>query len=472
MEIYPIYVGGDFRKTSRPHRISNPFNHEVVAETYMAGDEELDEAVEKALTVRNELRDMPSYRKYEILMQIAGEITVRKPWFTRVLCSESAKPWKYAAAEVERAIQCFRVAAEECKRLPLEYIRLDWTPAGEGKEGLVRYVPVGVVAGITPFNFPLNLVVHKIAPAIAAGCPIILKPSPVTPLSALELAKIIEHTTLPKGAVSVIPMDNAIAGCLATDPRIKMLSFTGSPAIGWKLKQEAGKKRVILELGGNAGTIITESCQVAETVGKCITGGFAYSGQVCIHAQRIYIQRSIFDYFIRMFTDAVKMLKYGDPLDPLTDISVMINERNAIRVEEWVNEAIASGAKIHCGGKRKGSFYEPTILSETNNTMKVCSLEIFGPVVTLESYDTFSEAIGKVNDTEFGLQAGVFTNNLAEMNEAFRDLEAGGIIINDTPTFRVDHMPYGGVKNSGLGREGIKYAIMEMTESRILVKNF
>jgi glyceraldehyde-3-phosphate dehydrogenase (NADP+) len=472
MEIYPIYVGGDFRKTGRILRINNPFNNEVVAETYLAGVEDLNEAIEKARAVKNAMRDMPAYKKYGILMQIMEEIDIRKQGFTQLMCSESAKPWKYAAAEVERAIQCFRLAAEECKRLPMEYISLDWTPAGEGKEGLVRYFPVGLVAGISPFNFPLNLAVHKIAPAIAAGCPIILKPSSSTPLSTLELSKIIDRTDMPKGAVSIIPMDRTTGNRLATDERFRMLSFTGSPAVGWKLKQEAGKKRVVLELGGNAGIIITKSCDMAKAVSKCITGGFAYSGQVCIHTQRIYIERSVFDYFIRTFVDAVKLLKSGDPRDPMTDISVMIDEQNAIRVEEWVNEAVAAGAKILYGGKRKGSFYEPTILSETNNTMKVCALEIFGPVVTLEPYDTFTEAIEKVNDGDFGLQAGVFTNNLTEVNEAFRNLEVGGVIINDTPTFRVDHMPYGGVKNSGLGREGIKYAIMEMTEPRILVKNF
>jgi acyl-CoA reductase-like NAD-dependent aldehyde dehydrogenase len=472
MEFYPIYIGGEFRRTDRTHRIINPYDHTVVAETCLAGDEELDEAIEKALAVRNELRDMPSYRKYEILMQIMQEITDRKQWFTRLMCSESAKPWKYAAAEVERAIQCFRLAAEECKRLPMEYMTMDWTPAGEGKEGLVRYFPVGVVAGITPFNFPLNLVVHKIAPAIAAGCPILLKPSPVTPLSALALAQIIDLTTLPKGAVTVIAADNTIAGHLATDPRISMLSFTGSPAVGWQLKQVAGKKKVVLELGGNAGTIITDNGNINNAAGKCVTGGFAYSGQVCIHTQRIFVQKKIFDNFIRIFIQEVKKLKYGDPCDPATDISVMIDEKNAVRVEEWVNEAVVAGAKIHTGGKRNGSYYEPTVLSETDNTMKVCSLEVFGPVVTLEPYDTFSEAIDQVNDSEFGLQAGVFTNNLAEMNEAFRNLDVGGVIINDTPTFRVDHVPYGGIKNSGLGREGIKYAIREMTVPRILVKNF
>jgi glyceraldehyde-3-phosphate dehydrogenase (NADP+) len=267
-------------------------------------------------------------------------------------------------------------------------------------------------------------------------------------------------------------MDRTTGNLLVTDERISMLTFTGSPEVGWQMKEKAGKKKVVLELGGNAGTIITKSCDMEEAVNKCVTGGFGYSGQVCIHAQRIYIEQGMFEYFTRTFIDAIKNLKYGDPLNQQTDISVMIDEENAIRVEQWVNEAIASGAKLLIGGKRNKNWYEPTALTGTGKDMKVCAKEIFGPVVTLEPYSTFEEAVEKVNYSDFGLQAGIFTNNMTEMNFAFQNLEVGGIIINDSPSFRIDHMPYGGVKNSGLGREGIKYAIRDMTESRILVKNF
>ncbi len=471
MDIYPLYMAGEFRKSAVTLDVHNPYNQELIAQTYLADPSLLEMAIQKALAVQKQLRDMPAYARHEVLLQIADEITVRKQWFTQLLVKESGKPWKYAAAEIDRSIQTFRVAAEESLRLPKEYISIDWTPAGDRKEGLVRYFPIGLVAGISPFNFPLNLAVHKIAPALAAGCPIILKPSSSTPLSTLELARVFENTSLIKGSVSILPMSRETGNLLVTDPRIRLLSFTGSPEVGWMMKQQAGKKKVLLELGGNAGVIITRSCQIEDAVAKCLTGAFAYSGQVCIHAQRIYVEQSVFDYFARLFIDAVKTLWSGDPMDKKTDISVMIDEENAIRVEEWIAEAVLTGARVLQGGGRQGAFIEPTVLTNTGPDMKVCAMEIFGPVVTLESYNSFEEAISLVNDSRYGLQAGVFTNNIDEMNLAFRELETGGVIINDVPTFRVDHMPYGGIKDSGLGREGVPYAIREMMEPRILIKN-
>jgi glyceraldehyde-3-phosphate dehydrogenase (NADP+) len=471
MDHYPIFLAGEFVKSAQSHEVRNPYNKEIIAQTYLASPEMVNTAIEKAMSARQELQQLYSWQRYDLLMQIADEITVRKHWFTQVLCRESAKPWKYAAAEVDRSIQTIRVSADESRRLPGEYLHLDWTKAGQGKEGIVRYFPVGIVAGISPFNFPLNLAVHKIAPALAAGCPIILKPSSFTPLSTLELAKVIEGTALPRGAVSILPMNRNTGNMLVTDDRIRLLSFTGSPEVGWKMKQIAGKKKVLLELGGNAGVIITRSCDMEDTVKKCLTGGFAYSGQVCIHAQRFYIEHSVFDYFKRLFTDAVKSLRIGDPLDKNTDISAMIDEENARRVESWIREAIEGGARILLGGGRQEAMMEPTVLTGTDNSMKVCAREIFGPVVTLEPFTDLDEAIRQVNESSYGLQAGVFTNNIDEMNRAFRQLEVGGVIINDVPTFRVDHMPYGGIKDSGIGREGVAYAIREMMEPRLLVKN-
>ncbi|MBP6976887.1 MAG: aldehyde dehydrogenase family protein [Bacteroidales bacterium] len=471
MDIYPLYLAGEFRKSAATLDVRNPYNQELIAQTYLADQSQLETAIRQALAIQKQLRDMPAYARHDLLLQIADEITVRKQWFTQMLVRESAKPWKYAAAEIERSIQTFRIAAEESLRLPKEYISIDWTPAGAHKEGLVRYFPVGLVAGISPFNFPLNLAVHKIAPAIAAGCPIILKPSSLTPLSTLELARIFENTTLIKGSVSILPMSRETGNLMVTDPRIRLLSFTGSPDVGWMMKQQAGKKKVLLELGGNAGVIVTRSGQIEDAVAKCVSGAFSYSGQVCIHAQRIYVEQSVFDYFTRLFIDAVKTLRAGDPMDKQTDISVMIDEANARRVEEWIGEAVSAGARILAGGRRQGAYIEPTVLTNTGSGMKVCSMEIFGPVVTLESYATFEEAITKVNDSRFGLQAGVFTNNIDEMNQAFLELETGGVIINDVPTFRIDHMPYGGIKDSGSGREGVPYAMREMMEPRILVKN-
>lgn len=468
---YKIYLSGEFITSQSPLPVKDPFSGEIVANTFLAGKEELEIAIKKALTIQEELKQLASFEKYKILFQIADLLTIDKNRLAEVLCKESGKPFKYALAEIERSIQTFKVAAEESKRIPGEYMQMDWTAAGEGKEAWIKYFPVGLIAGISPFNFPLNLAVHKIAPAIATGCPIILKPASSTPLSTLELAKIIDLTSLPKGAVSILPMDRIAGNLLVTDRRIKLLTFTGSPQVGWKMKAEAGKKKTVLELGGNAGVIVTGSANLEVAIPKCVIGGFSYSGQVCIHAQRIYVHKDIFNDFSNKFIQAVKNLKVGDPKFPETDISVMIDEANAIRVEDWVNEAVSQGARVLSGGKRNGNYYEPTILTNTRTEMKVCSLEIFGPVVTLESYDNFEQVIDEVNNSDFGLQAGVFTNNLKEMDIAFYKLQVGGVIINDVPTFRVDHMPYGGVKDSGMGREGVKYAMMDMLEAKILVKN-
>lgn len=471
MHEYQIYCGGKFLKTETIHQITNPFDNSVIGQTYLGGRIELEKAIKQALSVEDEMKQMSSFSKYEVLMQIANTLTSEREKAAEILCLESAKPMKYALGEINRAIQTFVVAAEEAKRLPKEYVDLDWTPAGTKKEGLIKYFPIGLVAGISPFNFPLNLAVHKIAPAIAAGCPIILKPSSATPLSTLNLATIIDQTELPKGAVSIIPMDRQTGNHLVTDDRFKLLTFTGSPDVGWRMKQDAGKKKVVLELGGNAGVIVTESADLNNAVEKCVIGGFAYSGQVCIHAQRLFVHHKIFDEFAQTFVDKAKNLKVGDPIKPETDISSMIDETNAKRVEHWVKEALQEGAEILAGGKRTDAYYSPTVLTKTSNNMKVCALEVFGPVVTLESYTHYEDALKNVNESKFGLQAGVFTNQISEMNKAFESLEVGGIIINDVPTFRVDHMPYGGIKESGLGREGVKYAILDMMEPRILVKN-
>lgn len=465
-----IYVGGRFIKTAHELTVRNPFNGTIVATTWLAGIPEFELAVKAAQAARLPMQNLPAYKRYEALMYVRKRLTERRGEFGQTIMQESGKPIRYALGEVDRSIQTFTVAAEESKRLPREYISLDWTPAGEKKEGLIRYLPVGIVAGIAPFNFPLNLAVHKIAPAIAAGCPVILKPSSTTPLSTLLLAEIIDETDLPKGAVSILPMDRETGNILVTDPRFALLSFTGSPEVGWKMKAAAGKKKVVLELGGNAGLIVTKSADISDALAKCIVGAFSYSGQVCIHTQRILVHHELFDEFSNRFSAMVQNLKIGDPELPETEISSMIDEANAIRVENWINEALQAGAKLICGGKREGTLVSPTVLTNTTDSMRVCSEEVFGPVVSLESYDNFANALSQLNNTRFGLQAGIFTNEISEMNLAFETLEVGGVIINDTPTFRVDHMPYGGVKDSGLGREGVKYAMMDMLEARILVK--
>ncbi len=469
---YKIYAGGKFIITSKDLKVKNPFNNEVIANTYLAQTKELEFAITKAQQIKTEMAEMPSFKRSEILMQIASELKNQKESMASILCLESGKPIKHARIEIDRAIQTFIVAAEESKRLPKEYISLDWAANGTNKEGLIKYFPIGLIAGITPFNFPLNLAAHKIAPAIASGNPIIIKPASSTPLCCLELAKIIDNTDLPKGAFSVLPMNRADGNLLVTDERVKLLSFTGSAEIGWQMKKDSGKKRVVLELGGNAAVIVTSTADIELAVSKCIAGAFAYSGQVCIKVQRVFVHKSIFNLFTDKFVMAAKSLKKGNPLEENTDISVLIDQQNADRVEQWVNEAVAGGSTLLCGGKKYGAFFEPTVLTNTNTSMKVNSLEIFGPVVTIDVFEEFSESLQKVNETSFGLQAGVFTNNITEMNQSFAFIEAGAVIINDVPTFRMDHMPYGGIKDSGFGREGVKYAIADMMEPKLLIKDY
>jgi acyl-CoA reductase-like NAD-dependent aldehyde dehydrogenase len=471
IQTFEIYCAGKFITTSSTHSITNPYDGSEVATTSLAGDDELDQAIRAAENTAEEMRNIPSYIRYNILKQISEELFSLRQQFAELITLESGKPIRNSLAEVDRSIQTFTVAAEESKRLPSEYFSIDWTPAGTGKEGFVKYFPIGIIAGIAPFNFPLNLAVHKIAPAIAAGCPIILKPSSLTPLSTLMLAQIIEHTALPKGAVSILPMNRETGNKLVIDERINLLSFTGSPEVGWKMKSHAGNKKVVLELGGNAGVIVSHGADLESAVAKCVAGGFSYSGQVCIHTQRIYVLKDLFELFTAKFVENVKLLKQGNPIDPATDMAVMIDEANAVRVENWVNEAVKGGATILTGGIRENSFMQPTVITGTKEFMQVCSAEVFGPVVVIEPVDSFAEAVNRVNSGRFGLQAGVFTDSISEMNLAFNQLKVGGVIINDVPTFRVDHMPYGGIKDSGSGREGVKYSILDMMEARLLVKN-
>jgi glyceraldehyde-3-phosphate dehydrogenase (NADP+) len=468
---YKIYCAGKFISSSKKLEVTNKYSQAVYATTYLADKEILEQAITAANAIKEASKKLSSYEKFTALKFIAEEIEKNKNHLAEVLCIESAKPIRYAIAEIERAAQTFLIAAEECKRLPKEYMSLDWTPNGKSKEGIVNYFPIGLVAGISPFNFPLNLAVHKIAPAIAAGCPIILKPASSTPLSTLELAKIIDKTNLPKGMVSILPMDRVTGNLLVTDERFNLLSFTGSPAVGWPMKAQCGKKKIVLELGGNAGVIISESANLNDILNKCVGGAFAYSGQICIHAQRFFVHPKHYDVFLSLLKTESEKLIIGDPLKAETQLSSMIDEANAIRVEAWVNEAIEQGAKLVTGGKRNGVFYEATILTNTSSAMKVNSEEVFGPVICVEKYDdTIKDAVKKINDSKFGLQCGVFTDSVSELDYCFNSIEVGGVIHNDVPTIRFDQMPYGGIKESGLGREGVKYAIMDMLEPKVLVK--
>jgi len=471
MTEYKIYCAGKFISTNTNHAVTNKYSGEVYASTYLADENILDEAIKAAEDAKLAYRDFSSLEKFETLKFISEQILKDKIRLAGILSIESAKPIRYSLIEIERAANTFLVAAEESKRLPKEYMSLDWTAAGKNKEGIVNYFPVGIVAGISPFNFPLNLAVHKIAPAIAAGCPIILKPASATPLSTLELAKIIAQTNLPKGAVSVLPMNRATGNLLVTGNRINLLSFTGSPEIGWELKKQSGKKKVVLELGGNAGVIISANTNIKKIIQQCLVGAFSYSGQICIHAQRFFVHENLFEEFLSEMKKETLKLISGDPLNAATEMSNMIDEENSKRVEAWVNEAIEQGAKLICGGKRMNLFYEATILTNTNSKMKVAGEEIFGPVICIEKYNgKIEDAVEKLNDSKFGLQCGIFTDSVNELNYAFKNCEVGGVIHNEMPTLRFDQMPYGGVKESGLGREGVKYAIMDMLEAKVLVK--
>ena len=471
MNAFKIYASGQFIESDSSLEVKNPYNNTVVGTTWLANETILDTAIEKALSTKEELQKIPSHLRYEILLYISNKLKENKQHHAELLSLESGKPMRYAAAEIDRSIQTFLIAAEESKRLPKEYMSLDWTPNGEGKEGIVKHFPIGLIAGIAPFNFPLNLAVHKLAPAIATGCPIILKPASATPLSTLELAKIIDETILPKGSVSIIPMNRKTGNMMVTDERFKLLSFTGSPVVGWEMKKQSGKKKVVLELGGNAGVIVSSASDMNDVIQKSVSGAFAYSGQICIHAQRFIVRDTLYKEFKDQLIEQSRKLKQGNPMETSTDVSSMIDEENAVRVEQWINEAVKEGAEVLLGGKRNGTFVEPTILSNCNSGMKVYAEEAFGPVICIETFSGhISEAVKKLNDTKFGLQCGVFTDSVTELDYCFNHIEVGGIIHNNVPTLRFDQMPYGGVKESGLGREGVRYAIMDMLEPKILVK--
>ena len=364
---------------------------------------------------------------------------------------KSGKPIKAARTEVERAIFTFNVAAEESTRIYGEYLPLDWQEFTAGRWGIVRRFPLGPIAGITPFNFPLNLVAHKVAPAIAAGCPLVLKPAPQTPLTALLLAEAVQQAGWPDGGLNVLPLSNEDAGLLVTDERIKLISFTGSAAVGWQIKKNCGKKKVVLELGGNAGVIVHSDADLAYAADRCVVGGFSYAGQTCISVQRILVERSAFAKFTDLLLEGVKKLKTGDPLDDSTDLGPLIRESDAVRASDWIQEALRGGARLLCGGQRRGPVLEPTVLTGTRPEMKVNCQEIFAPVVTVEPYDDFNQALKQINNSPYGLQAGLFTRDAKLIFNAYEELEVGGLIAGDVPAFRIDHMPYGGVKDSGLG---------------------
>jgi acyl-CoA reductase-like NAD-dependent aldehyde dehydrogenase len=451
--------------------IKAPYDGAIVGRVFQGRRSHAEGAIAAAVKAFGTTRRLPAFERQRVLRRVAEGIAKRKEEFSRTLCQEAGKPIKAARTEVERAIFTFSVAAEESTRIYGEYLPLDWQEYTAGRWGIVKRFPIGPIAGITPFNFPLNLVAHKVAPAIAAGCPMVLKPAPQTPLSSLLMAEVVQQAGWPDGALNVIPLSNDDATLLVTDDRLKMISFTGSAAVGWQIKKNSGKKKVILELGGNAGVIIHNDADIEYAAERCVAGGFGYAGQTCISVQRILVQQSAYGKFTDMFLAGVKNLQIGDPLDESTDVGPLIRESDAQRAVDWVQEAVRGGARVLCGGNRKGSVVEPTVLTGTKPEMKVNCQEVFGPVVTVEPYAEFHEALRQINSSAFGLQAGLFTRDAKLMFQAFEELEVGGLLAGDVPTFRIDHMPYGGVKDSGIGREGLRYAIEEMTEPKLMVMN-
>ncbi len=466
-----FYLQGKWVEDGTPVEIRSPYDGTPLAMVFQGTAEHAERAIQSAVQAFGSTRRLPAFERQRVLRSIAQYIASHKEEFARTMAQEAGKPLKAARTEVERAVFTFTVAAEETTRIPGEYLSLDWQQFTSGRWGIVRRFPLGPIAGITPFNFPLNLVAHKVAPAIAAGCPIILKPAPQTPLTAFLLAEAVEQAGLPDGAFNVLPLSNEDAGLLVSDERIKMISFTGSAPVGWEIKRRAGKKKVVLELGGNAGVIVHSDADLAWAAERCVTGGFSYAGQTCISVQRILVERSAFKKFTDLLLDGVSRLQVGDPMDESTDLGPLIRESDAIRASDWVQEAVQDGATLLCGGKRHGSVLEPTVLTGTRPDMKVNCQEIFAPVVTIESYDDFAAALRRINESPYGLQAGVFTRDANRIFQAYDELEVGGVIAGDVPSFRIDHMPYGGVKDSGLGREGLRYAIEEMTEPKLLVMN-
>jgi len=470
---YKFLVGGEWRESDDKVKVTNPYDDSVIATVSFASKKDVKEAIDKAVKAFEETKVLPSYVRSGILTQISRGIEERKDELARIISLESGKPIGAAVGEVARGVSTFAIAAEEANRIGGEVLPLDITKAAEGRVGITRRFPIGPIAAISPFNFPLNLVVHKVAPAIAAGCPIVVKPPTKTPITSLILAEIVMETDLPKGALSIIPCSTDVAEPLTMDPRLKMLSFTGSAAVGWALKKKADpRKKVILELGGNAGMIIHKDADLDLAVTKARVGSFAYAGQVCISIQRLYVHDDIYESFIEKFVESVKKMKVGDPLDPDADLGPMVDEKAAKRTEGWVEEAVKDGAEVLAGGRAKGRVFEPTVLVNASPQSKVCTEEIFAPVVNVFKYGDIDEALDSINDSHYGLQAGIFTNDHDVIWRAFERLEVAGLMINDTPMFRVDNMPYGGIKDSGYGREGLKYAIEEMTELKLMVLNF
>ena len=470
-DTYPYYLAGQPVQANVDLVVTNKYTGEPACRVALADAKAIDAGIAAAAEAFGQTRRMPGYQRQAILQHVVSRVTERQAELAEALCIEAGKPIRDSRGEVTRLIDTFRIAAEESVRVQGEYIALDISQRAAGYQGMWRRFPIGPCSFISPFNFPLNLVAHKVAAAIAVGCSFVLKPASLTPVGALILGDILTETDWPAAAFSILPCPREGADQFTTDDRLKLLSFTGSPEAGWGIKARAGKKKVVLELGGNAGCIVDEGADLDHAADRIIIGAFYQSGQSCISVQRIYAHESVYDSLKAKLVERTGKLKAGDPLNEDTFLGPMITEADARRVEEWVNEAVDAGAKVICGGRRDGVFYDATLLENVRPDLRVSAVEVFAPVAVMQPFGDFREACGWVNDSVYGLQAGVFTPSLDRAYYAYEVLEVGGVVINDVPSIRVDNMPYGGIKDSGLGREGVRFAMEDMTEIKLLVLN-
>ncbi len=466
---YPFYLANEPRQPNADLEVTDKFTGEVATRVALADARDIDEAIAATVTAAKPMARMPAYERQAVLNHCVSRFTERAEELAAALCIEAGKPINDSRGEVSRLIDTFRIAGEESVRMNGEVQELEISPRARGYRGMWKRVPIGPCSFISPFNFPLNLAAHKVAPALAVGCPFVLKPASRTPIGALIIAETLAETDLPKGAFSILPCRRDGADLFTEDPRLKLLSFTGSPGVGWALKAKAGKKKVVLELGGNAAVVVDHDADLEDAVERVIFGAFYQSGQSCIGVQRIIVHSSIYDAFRDRLVTAAGKLRAGDPKDEATFVGPMISEREAERLKGWIDAATAAGGTLLCGGGRSGAMLEATLLEGVPRDQQICTGEAFGPVAVISKFDEFGEALEQVNDSEFGLQAGIFTRDLYKMQQAWDTLEVGGVVIGDVPSWRVDHMPYGGVKDSGLGREGVKFAMEDMTEIRNLV---
>jgi acyl-CoA reductase-like NAD-dependent aldehyde dehydrogenase len=469
MKTYTMRIGGELRRGDDVEMITSPYDGAEVGEVAVGGARDVDDAIAAAADAFERTRRLPTHAKAAILTRAAQAIERRADELARLMTLESGKPIKFSKGEVARAVVTFTLGAEESKRLGGEVLPIDLEPRAEGRLCLTQRVPRGPIAAISPFNFPLNLIAHKLSPAIAVGASCVLKPPPQCPLTGHVLGEILSEAGLPDGALNVVHCAPEHAQRMVEDDRLKVLSFTGSDTVGWKLKSLAGRKAVALELGGNAPCVLDETADVDAALPSILAGAWAHAGQVCIKVQRVLVHRSLFEDVLERFVAESKAVKCGDPLDEDTVVGPMIAREHVERVQSWLKEAVDGGATQHCGGEADGNVLSPAVLTNATDDMRVCKDEVFGPVTVLESFGDFDEALARCNAGRFGLQAGIFTRDLGRALRAFRDLDYGGVIVNDVPTFRVDNFPYGGVKDSGFGREGVKYAVEEYTEPRVLV---